>query len=164
MSKQLRRELLASRDTRLFAAFQAGQTSIAGDLVFPSQAGTVLDPANLVRRYFLPCVEKSGLRRIRFHDLRHTFGSLLIQDGAPLPYVKEQMGHSSIQITVDIYGHLIPGADIRGIDGLDSPASPQSTATQVQPSSECEAGYVLQLSDSNGVTEDDQTTDYQISK
>ena len=73
LSKQLRRELLASRDTRLFVAFQAGQTSIADDLVFPSEAGTVLNPANLVRRYFLPCVEKAGLRRIRFHDLRHTF-------------------------------------------------------------------------------------------
>jgi len=39
-----------------------------------------------------------------------TFGSLLIQGGASLAYVKEQMGHSSIQVTVDIYGHLIPGA------------------------------------------------------
>ena len=161
LSKQLRRELLASRDTRLFAAFQAGQTSIADDLVFPSQAGTVLDPANLVHRYFLPCVEKAGLRRIRFHDLRHTFGSLLIQDGAPLPYLKEQMGHSSIQITVDIYGHLIPGADIRWIDRLDSETSAQLSATPAQPSSEHEAGYVLQGTDSNGVTEDDQTTDFQ---
>jgi len=44
-------------------------------------------------------------------DLRHTFGSLLIQDGASLTYVKQQMGHSSIQITVDTYGHLIPRAD-----------------------------------------------------
>ena len=161
LSKQLRRELLASRDTRLFAAFQAGQTSIADDLVFPSQAGTVLDPANLVHRYFLPCVEKAGLRRIRFHDLRHTFGSLLIQDGAPLPYVKEQMGHSSIQITVDIYGHLTPGADIRWIDRLDSETSAQLSATPAQPSPEHEAGYVLQGTDSNGVTEDDQTTDFQ---
>ena len=55
-----------------------------------------------------------------FHDLRHTFGSLLIQDGASLAYVKEQMGHSSIQITVDTYGHLIPGADIAWVDRLDS--------------------------------------------
>ena len=159
LSKQLRRELLASRDTRLFAAFQAGQTSIAEDLVFPSQAGTVLDPANLVRRYFLPCVEKAGLRRIRFHDLRHTFGSLLIQDGAPLPYVKEQMGHSSIQITVDVYGHLIPGADIGWMDRQDSETSPQLSATQAQPSSEHEAGYVLQVTESNGGTEGDHTTD-----
>ena len=159
LSKQLRRELLASRDTRLFAAFQAGQTSIADNLVFPSKTGAVLDAGNLVRRYFLPCVEKAGLRRIRFHDMRHTFGSLLIQDGAPITYVKEQMGHSSIQITVDVYGHLIPGADIGWMDRQDSETSPQPNATQAQPSSEHEAGYVLQGTDINGATEDDHTTD-----
>jgi integrase len=45
---------------------------------------------------------KAGIRRIRLHDLRHTFGSLLIQNGASIIYVKDQMGHSSIQVTVDI--------------------------------------------------------------
>lgn len=159
LSKQLRRELLTSRDTRLFAAFQAGQTSIADNLVFPSKTGAVLDAGNLVRRYFLPCLEKAGLRRIRFHDMRHTFGSLLIQDGAPITYVKEQMGHSSIQITVDVYGHLIPGADIGWMDRQDSETSPQPNATQAQPGSEHEAGYVLQGTDINGAAEDDHTTD-----
>ena len=71
----------------------------------------------------MPILEHAGLRRIRFHDLRHTFGSLLIQGGASLAYVKEQMGHSSIQVTVDIYGHLIPGADISCVDRLDSPTA-----------------------------------------
>ena len=84
---------------------------------------------------------------------------LEIPDGARLPYVKQLMGHSSIQVTVDIYGHLIPGADFRWIDRLDSPAGPQPTATQARPSSEHEAGYVLQVNDRNGVTEDDHTTD-----
>ena len=81
-----------------------------------------------------------------------------LQDGPPLPYVKEQMGHSSIQITVDIYGHLIPGADIGWMDRQDSETSPQPNATQAQPSSEHEAGYVLQGIDSSGVTEDNHTT------
>ena len=63
-------------------------------------------------------------------------GSLLIQDGAPLAYVKEQMGHSSIQITVDTHGHLIPGADIKWIDRLGEKASPQQSATPVQPRAE----------------------------
>lgn len=65
-------------------------------------------------------------------NLRHTFGSLLIQDGASLAYVKNQMGHSSIQITVDTYGHLIPGADIAWVDRLDSKTSPQQSATETQ--------------------------------
>src|SRR5580700_4003738 len=59
------------------------------------------DPDNLYRRYFQPVLTKAGLRKIRLHDLRHTFGSLLIQSGASLVYVKEQMGHRSIQVTVD---------------------------------------------------------------
>ena len=79
-----------------------------------------------------PALERAGLRRFRFHDLRHTFGSLLIQDGASLAYVKDQMGHSSIQITVDTYGHLIPGADIAWVDRLDAKTTPQQNATQAQ--------------------------------
>src|ERR1043165_2907959 len=75
-----------------------------------------------------PLLVKTGLRRIRFHDLRHTFGSLLIQAGASLAYVRDQMGHSSIQVTVDIYGHLIPGANISFVDRLDEvPAEPEET-------------------------------------
>jgi integrase len=57
---------------------------------------------NFSERVFKPLLTQAGLRRIRFHDLRHTFGSLLIQTGASLAYVREQMGHSSIQVTVDI--------------------------------------------------------------
>ena len=120
LSRQLRQELLALRDKRLLKAFLEDKTSIADDLIFPSQVGTVLDPRNLYNHYFLPALEHAGLRRFRLHDLRYTFGSLLIQDGASLAYVKEQMGHSSIQVTVDTYGHLIPGADVKWSDRLDS--------------------------------------------
>ena len=60
----------------------------------------ILDPDNLYHRVFLPVLTKAGIRKIRLHDLRHTFGSLLLQNGASIVYVKEQMGHSSIQVTV----------------------------------------------------------------
>jgi integrase len=135
LSRQLRRVLSELRDQRLLEAFLRGQTSIADDLVFPSKSGTVLDGANLIHYYFQPAVEKAGLRHIRFHDLRHTFGSLMIQRGASLVYVKDQMGHSSIQVTVDIYGHLIPSADIGWVDKLDDLAvAPTEVATGPQPS------------------------------
>lgn len=111
LSRQLRTSLLALRDTRLLEAMLKGKDSIVDDLVFPSEAGAPIKPDNIAVRYMVPALEKAGLRRFRLHDLRHTFGSLLIQDGASLTYVKEQMGHSSIQITVDTYGHLIPLAD-----------------------------------------------------
>jgi integrase len=110
----------------------AGRTSVADDLVFPSHAGTVIKPDNIVPRYMEPALERAGLRRFRFHDQRHTFGSLLIQDGASLAYVRDQMGHSSIQITADTYGHLIPGADIAWVDRLDSKTTVGQNATQPQ--------------------------------
>jgi hypothetical protein len=109
-----------------------GKTSLADELVLPSQAGTVIKQDNIVPRYMEPALENAGLRRFRFHDLRHTFGSLLIQDGASLAYVRDQMGHSSIQITVDTYGHLIPGADIAWVDRLDSKTTQEQNATPTQ--------------------------------
>ena len=69
------------------------------------------------------------MRRIRFHDLRHTFASLLIQNGESLTYVKEQMGHSSIQVTVDIYGHLVPGGNRQAFDRLDDMPVTKKAAT-----------------------------------
>ena len=112
MSKQLRAVLLELREQRLLDAMLKGDIPIAEDLVFPSLSGGVLDPANLHKRVLLPAIQYAGLRHFRIHDLRHTFASLLIQDGASLAYVKEQLGHSTIAVTVDLYGHLVPGANI----------------------------------------------------
>ncbi len=119
LSRELRRVLVELRDHRLLEAYLKGKNDISDELVFRSPEGTILDPDNLYHRVFLPVLAKAGIRRIRLHDLRHTFGSLLLQNGASIVYVKEQMGHSSIQVTVDIYGHLIPGANVCFVDRLD---------------------------------------------
>jgi integrase len=66
-------------------------------------------------------LDKVDVPRFRFHDIRHTFASLLLAQGEPLHYVKEQMGHASIQTTVDIYGHLVPGSNRRAVNLLDDP-------------------------------------------
>ena len=84
---------------------------------------------NFIRRIFKRTLRKAGLREIRIHDTRHTYASLLLSDGASPVYVKEQLGHSSIQITVDIYGHLIPSSNRDAVNGLDR----QLSATQAQP-------------------------------
>ncbi|MGA7103947.1 MAG: site-specific integrase [Candidatus Deferrimicrobiaceae bacterium] len=57
------------------------------------------------------CAKKAKVRSVKFHELRHSFCSWMIQNGENLVYVKDQAGHSSIKVTVDIYGHLIPGKD-----------------------------------------------------
>jgi integrase len=100
--------------------------------VFASQDGTALDEAN-VRHMFYRILEKADLRRIRFHDLRHTFASLLIQQGESLAYVRDQMGHASIHITADVYGHLVPGANQGAVDRLDDAPPAQPSATPAQP-------------------------------
>ena len=84
---------------------------------------------NYIRSQFKRILQKAGLRGIRFHDVRHTFASLLLTDGVTPVYVKEQMGHSSIQMTVDIYGHLIPSSNREAMNRLDT----QPDATQTQP-------------------------------
>jgi Phage integrase family len=88
--------------------------------------------SNVYSRYFLPAIEKAGLRHFRIHDLRHTYASLLIQSGASLAYVRDQLGHSSIQVTVDLYGHLVPSANVGWVDGLDSKEPEQQSATPAQ--------------------------------
>ena len=115
-------------------AFEKGRQSIVDDLLFPgADEGRPISVRTLIENYHQPALDKAGLRRFRFHDLRHTFGSLLIQAGVPLPYVSDQMGHSSSQITADIYVHLIPGRNVGCIDRLDSLASVQPRATWAQP-------------------------------
>jgi integrase len=153
LARDLKRSLLELRDRRLLEAFLKGKQDISGDLVFPSPDGLILDPDNLYHRYFQPVLTRAGLRKIRLHDLRHTFGSLLIQNGASIVYVKEQMGHSSIQVTVDIYGHLIPGANVSFVDSLDrvpeetEKTTPQQNATQAQPPENCGSDIPAEVAD-----------------
>jgi integrase len=138
LSRELRRVLIDLRDKRLLEAYLKGKNDISDELVFRSPEKAILDPDNLYHRIFLPVLAKAGIRKIRLHDLRHTFGSLLLQNGASIVYVKEQMGHSSIQVTVDTYGHLIPGANVSFVDRLDevpvekAKTSPQQSATPAQ--------------------------------
>jgi integrase len=132
MSREVRRVLFELRDGMAMEAFEKG-VDFVPQLVFQSTTGGPLHGVNIYHREFLPCIEAAGLRRITFHALRHTYASHLIQAGASLTYVKEQMGHSSIQVTVDTYGHLVPGADIAWVDKLDAATNPQPAATYVQP-------------------------------
>jgi integrase len=85
---------------------------------------------NTIRGVFKRILSKAGLREIRIHDIRHSFASLLLSDGQSPVYVKEQLGHSSIQMTVDIYGHLIPSSNREAVNRLDET---QPSATYPQP-------------------------------
>lgn len=78
------------------------------NMIFPSAAGTPMDAGNL-RRMFKNLLIDAGLPIIRFHDLRHTAASLMLNNGIPVFVVSKRLGHAKPSITLDIYGHLIPG-------------------------------------------------------
>jgi len=118
MSQQLTETLKALLVERKKEALRQGWGEVP-PRVFLSQQGAPLDQAHFYNRVWRKLLAKAGLRYIRIHDLRHTFASLLIQNGESLAYVKEQLGHGSIQITVDTYGHLVPGGNRQAVDKLD---------------------------------------------
>ena len=77
------------------------------DLVFPNKAGNPINHNNLIQRHFYPALDKTGLPKIRFHDLRHTYASLLIEQGENIKYIQSQLGHSSPTVTLNVYSHLM---------------------------------------------------------
>jgi hypothetical protein len=98
----------------------ASSFSSEDDLVFSTEKGTPLDGHNFVRRVFDPALRRAGLPRIRFHDLRHSFASLLIAQGEHPKLISEQLGHASVQITLDRYGHLLPASYDSAGERLDA--------------------------------------------
>jgi len=118
MSKQLSETLKTLHVERTKETLAKGWGQVP-DTVFVNEEGRRINSFNLRERVFFRCLAKANLRRIRIHDLRHTFASLLIQNNESLAYVKDQLGHHSIQITVDTYGHLVPGANRQAVDRLD---------------------------------------------
>lgn len=78
------------------------------ELVFCSDVGDYIDESALRRRYYT-ALERAGLKRLRFHDLRHTFGTLAVQ-AFPLSDVKGYMGHADISTTM-VYVHHVPQHD-----------------------------------------------------
>jgi len=80
------------------------------DLVFPSRRGTVQGHANILKRHFKPLCREVGIV-LRWHDLRHFAVSLWIEQGFSVKEVMTFAGHSSIQMTMDRYGHLFPSPD-----------------------------------------------------
>ena len=98
----------------------AGHGYVDQDLIFATSTGTPLDPRNVVRRRFHTGLKAAGLRHIRFHDLRHTCASLLINQGVTPKYIQRQLRHSSIDTTFDRYGHLFPETSRKAVEGLDN--------------------------------------------
>jgi integrase len=88
------------------------------ELVFASETGTAIDPC-VLSHAFGRIVKKAGLERVRFHDLRHTFSSLMLLKNVSPRVVSEALGHSSVAFTLDTYSHLLQGMQKSAFDLLD---------------------------------------------
>lgn len=78
------------------------------DLIFTDHLGRPLDPSGLTRR-FKRLATKAGFPNLRFHDLRHTFATMMLEMGIHPKVVQEYLGHETIGITMDTYSHVVPG-------------------------------------------------------
>jgi integrase len=87
-------------------------------LVFTNELGAPLWRSQ-IRKPFLEVVRKAGLDHLRFHDLRHSAASLLLQQGTPIKVVSELLGHSDVGTTLRVYAHTIPGMQEQAASAMD---------------------------------------------
>lgn len=88
-------------------------------LVFSADRGGRLHAANWHKRAWVPARQAAGLPTLRFHDLRHSAVPPWVAIGANLLQVSRWLGHSTVQITADVYGHLFPETNDLVISRLD---------------------------------------------
>jgi integrase len=112
--KSVRRIGATESVMKMLAELKVGKPGTA--FLFPGNCSGFIDPDMFDAEVWKPIAVKAEMAGTRFHDLRHFFASQLIANGETAAYVRDQMGHSSIKVTFDTYGHLFPG---RGKEASD---------------------------------------------
>ncbi|MBQ1169800.1 MAG: site-specific integrase, partial [Oscillospiraceae bacterium] len=87
------------------------------DYVCVNEMGTLISP-NYISVAFPKLLEKNGLRKIRFHDLRHSCASLLLANNVPMKQIQEWLGHSDFSTTANIYAHLDYSSKVASADAM----------------------------------------------
>ena len=118
MSPQLTETLLAYRKASIKKGLRLGIGEPKN--AFSNNAGNPIDIDNWRPRVFNKALKKAGLRKIRIHDLRHTYATLRIAKGDNIADVSNQLGHHSVKLTLDTYYHWIPGKQKNEVDELDN--------------------------------------------
>ena len=120
------REYKAERET-LYQ--QLGRQLTLDDLVFTSVEGEPIDPC-VLSHAFNRMAARAGLENVRFHDLRHTFASLMLLRGAKPKVISEALGHASVAFTMDTYSHIIEGMQSDAMALLDEVLPPGVNGTK----------------------------------
>jgi integrase len=92
-----------------------GPAWVDSGYIFTKEDGSPLHP-DRVSKIFNQLVAAAELRRIRFHDLRHGWATLALEAGIPAKVVQERLGHSSINVTLDVYSHVVKKLDIKAAE------------------------------------------------
>lgn len=90
------------------------------DLVFANTVGRPINAGELLRAHFYPLLERAGLPRVRFHDLRHTAATLMMGQGVNAKIVADRLGHSTPMLTLTVYSHVTPTMQRAAADELDT--------------------------------------------
>jgi hypothetical protein len=106
-------------DVRSWLADELAAGIASAGLVFPNRAGKPIATSSFNTAHWKPAKRQAALDRLRWHDLRHTAVALAIAQGAHPKAIQARLGHSSVQVTLDRYGHLFPELDAAIADGLE---------------------------------------------
>ena len=115
----LRRHKVRQAEQRLAFGEGWGGRWAEEDLVFTSSIGTALDPRRVTRTVEAIAID-AGLGKWTPHELRHSAASLLLAQNVPLKVVSEMLGHSSIRVTADVYGHLLDDARAEAATAMET--------------------------------------------
>jgi integrase len=111
------------KEERESLSLHLGKLLSLDDLVFANIEGKPLNPSVLSHTFHRIAVQ-AGLKDVRFHDLRHTFASLMLLRGAKPKVISEALGHSSVSFTMDTYSHIIEGMQEDAMALLDKVLPP----------------------------------------
>ena len=131
----------------------AGDAWVDHDLVFADRAGGFVESQNLLRREFYPLLDRAGLPRIRFHDLRHTAATRMLAQGVHPRIAADVLGHASPSLILDRYGHAIeamhrPAA--QAMDTLLRPGRPLPPSADVREEARSSVGVAATLAATGG--------------
>ncbi len=118
LSPEAVRRLHQHRQRQLEERLAVGSAYQDNGLVFTTPLGAPIDPSNF-RRAWERIVREAGLGHVRFHDLRHTHATLLLQQGVHPKIVSERLGHAGVAITMDTYSHVLPSLQAKAAVGFD---------------------------------------------
>lgn len=98
---------------------ELGSSWVDSGFIFTSSIGTPIDPRNLYREFQIVC-RLAGLGDWHPHELRHSAASLMLAHGVKIQVVSQVLGHSSIRMTADVYGHLLDPDRAKAAEAMGS--------------------------------------------